>query len=224
MACAPSSSVCSAFAVFHRLNFGGLIPRYASIVVHLRFSAIACLLAIAASHASPIIAQSVDGNVLERPVTLPVLKSGDSCPITVGKRGAVPRQRHVFGGDLWFGEGPVRFGLAWKASDDDEATFALERVPVEGDAHRAKTPWIAVPSYAGPILVRGRALDGSSRVLRFDATGGGPRERLELAAPRAPDPSLWSFWPSSMWVPGQGCYGVQIDTLRASEVVVFEAL
>ncbi len=173
----------------------------------------------------PVVAQTFDRNIVARPLTLPAVQPGDSCPITTGKRGAVPH--HIFGGELWFGEGPVYFALAWKSSADDLATFALDPVPLEGSAHRAKTPWVAVPSYSGPILIRGRALDGSARALRFSATEAAPKDRLELAAlaaPHAPASSLWWFWPSSMWVPGPGCYGVQIDTSDATEVVVFEAL
>jgi len=42
-------------------------------------------------------------------------------------------------------------------------------------------------------------------------------------ASNAPHATLWSFWPSWMWVPGPGCYGVQLDTLSGTDVVVFQA-
>lgn len=198
---------------------------YALTLMQSRFSTVLSIF-VAAVHLCPptIVAQEPVAALEERPVALPVIEPGDSCPTSVGHRGTVPIQRHIFGGALWFGEGPVYFALAWKDSPGDDATFALEPVPREGNAHRAKTPWVSVPSYSGPIFIRGRALDASGRTLRFDATGSGPQSRLELAAPHAPEPSLWSFWPSSMWVPGRGCYGVQIDTLDATDIVIFEAL
>ena len=183
----------------------------------------ACVVAGAFLCPAVVVAQTVEESLKHRPMSLPTLAPGESCPVTTGSLGTVPRQRHIFGGALWFGAGPVYFALAWKDSPGDDATFALEPVPREGDAHRAKTPWVASPSYSGPILVRGSAIDAGRRVLRFDATGEGPRNTLELKAPRAPLPSLWSFWPSAMWIPGPGCYGVQIDTLEATDVVVFEA-
>jgi len=198
--------------------------RYARIVLYSHlFTVIACFVAGAFLCPSSTAAQALEETFEQRPVNLPTLRPGDACPITIGHRGTVPIQRHIFGGALWFGGGPVYFALAWKASPGDDATFALEPVPREGNAHRAKTPWVAAPSYSGPVLIRGLALDASGRALHFDATGAGARSSLELAAPRAPAPSLWSFWPSSMWVPGPGCYGVQIDTLVATDVVVFEA-
>lgn len=159
-----------------------------------------------------------------RPLQLPVLGAGQPCPVSVGTRGTVPNQPHIFWGPLWFGDGPVYLALAWKESPDDAAAFSLARVPVENGAHRAKTPWVSVPSYSGPILIRGRALGANSKALLFSASGSDPQERLKIQAPNAPSPSLWSFWPSSMWVPGAECYGIQIDTLSRTEIVIFEAI
>jgi hypothetical protein len=82
---------------------------------------------------------------------------------------------------------------------------------------------VSVPSYAGPIRVRGRALDASARVLRFAVNGPTTNDRLDLQARPAASPTSWSFWPTSMWVPGPGCYGVQIDTLAGTDIVIFEA-
>ena len=97
-----------------------------------------------------VVAQTVEETLKHRPVSLPTLAAGDSCPVTTGSVGTVPRQRHIFGGALWFGAGPVYFALAWKDSPGDDATFALEPVPLEGDAYRAKTPWVATPCIWGP--------------------------------------------------------------------------
>lgn len=182
-----------------------------------------CSAAIATTNPAATEAQGAPIPLERRPLTLPRLHPGDACPITTGARDTVPHQPHIFGASgVWFGSGPVYFSLAWKASSDNNATFALKPVPHEGHAYRAKTPWVSVPSYAGPILIRGQSLDGR-RPLRFDATGAGPADKLLLQAPQAPAPSLWSFWPSSMWVPAAGCYGVQIDSLSGTEKVVFEA-
>jgi len=37
------------------------------------------------------------------------------------------------------------------------------------------------------------------------------------------EPTHWSFWPTSMYVPRPGCYGVQIDTPQGMYIVVFSA-
>jgi hypothetical protein len=179
-------------------------------------------LALAPSQEHPMAGQD-STSLVQRPLKLPSSPSDDPCPITVGSRETVPNQKHIFGGSLWFGTGPVYFALAWKATDDDDATFGLDRVPVQDGARRAKTPWVSVPSYSGPILIRGRALDASARELRFSKSPRGPSDSLHLEAPQAPSAGLWSFWPTSMWVPGPGCYGLQIDTLAGTEIVVFRA-
>ena len=181
------------------------------------------MLVAAALQSQPLLAAAVADELEQRPEVLPRLGDKDECPISVGTRGAVPEQQHIFWNPLWFGAGPVYFALAWKASSDDKATFALEPVPIVQGARYAKTPWVAAPSYSGPILIRGRALHASGTDLRFGAGGMDNATRLKLTAPNAPSPGLWSFWPSSMWVPGPGCYGVQIDTLDGTEIVVFEA-
>ena len=163
--------------------------------------------------------------LMQRPLQLPSRPSAETCTTSVGSRRTVPNQPHIFGGDLWFGTGPVYLALAWKDSDDDDASFGLARVPVVQDgARRAKTPWVSLPSYSGPILIRGRALDNSGRTLRFSATAAGPSDSVRLEAPHGrPADGLWSFWASSMWVPGPGCYGLQIVTLVVTDFVIFRA-
>jgi hypothetical protein len=184
-------------------------------------TSVVCTIAVALMQAGTALGQD---DLDERPLQLPSLGDREACPISAGSRTTVPVQQHIFGAaGLWLGSGPAYFLLAWKASPDDDATFALEPVPYEHNAYRAKTPWVSVPSYLGPVLVRGHALDTSGRALRFAWNGSEPTDQLRLQAPRAPGASLWSFWPAGMWVPGPGCYGVQIDTLVGSDIVVFEA-
>jgi len=163
--------------------------------------------------------ESVD----QRSLNLPVLPVGQRCPVSVGTRRTVPSQPHIFWNPLWFGDGPVYLSLTWKESPDDAAAFSLARVPFEDGAYRAKTPWVSVPSYSGPIVIRGRALSADSKALLFRVESLGPQDSVKIQAPHAPSPSLWSFWASSMWVPGPGCYGIQIDTLSRTEIVIFEA-
>ena len=170
----------------------------------------------------------------QRPLTLPVIRAGDRCPVTRGSRESVPREQYIFcAGCLWFGKGPVYFAWAWDfqvggrvigplSNDVDDATFSLRGVPYENSAYRAKTPWVSKPDYEGPILIRGQRLDGKG-TLRFSSGGSKPEENLKLNAPSRTDPTFWSFWPSSMYVPGPGCHGVQVDTLRGTDIVVFSA-
>jgi hypothetical protein len=170
----------------------------------------------------------------QRALKLPILRSGEPCPVSTGSRELVPNQPHIFGsGSFWFGHGPVFISLAYKDSEDDKATFkiqSLNRVGYRyvglnrvGYGYVGKTPWVSEPSYSGPILIRGHALDSEEKPLEFDASGGRPSPGLHLVAPNAPSAGLWSFWPTDMWLRGPGCYGMQLDTLSGTDVVIFEA-
>jgi hypothetical protein len=162
----------------------------------------------------------------QRPLSLPVLRPGDRCPMTKGSRESVPRAPYIFcSGCFWFGEGPVYLALSFHDGSSDDATFSLDSVPNENRSYRAKTPWVSKPDYLGPILIRGRRLDGKSgNKLRFGASGPKPNEKLLLDSPSAgKEPTHWSFWPTSMYMPGPGCYGVQINTLQGTHIVVFSA-
>lgn len=183
------------------------------------------LLSVVVPRGGTISAQNTNVG-FDRPLRLPALGVGQACPVSVGTRNEVPAQSHIFGavsGQLWFGSGPVYFAWMWRKSAGDSATFNLDRVPIENGARRAKTPWVSVPSYSGPIVIRGRALGPDGKAIRFGGSNTGPNDRLRLQAPNEPSP-LWSFWPSSILVPGPGCYGLQIDTLSATDILVFEAI
>ena len=160
-----------------------------------------------------------------RPLNFPALSAGERCPISHGSRDTVPRADYIFcSGCFWFGKGPVFFALSWSDQSTDEARFSLNKVPFEQRTYRAKTPWVSKPEYAGPILIRGRLLTGNEK-LRFASGGNKPIDALELQAPakEKADSSRWSFWPTSMFVPHAGCYGIQIDTSDATDVIIFEA-
>jgi hypothetical protein len=154
-----------------------------------------------------------------------VLAAGEPCPTSKGSTEAVPEEPYIFGaGGVWLGEGPVYMGLSWHDGNGVDATFSLDPVPFVDGAYSAKTPWVARPEYSGPVVARGRQLDGNSeRKLLFEYESLGPVDEFGVIASGLPAASLWSFWPTSMLVPDPGCYGVQVETLSGSDVIVFEA-
>lgn len=158
----------------------------------------------------------------ESPPTLPILDAQQPCPVSIGVRW--DRQpNYIFGGPMWFGGAPVSVAFTW-GQRGDRAGLSLGSIPVERGARRAKTPWIAEPSYSGSVEIQGRSLRPDHTALLFSVnTSVPPTERLRLQAPNAPQHGLYSFWPSAMFVPGPGCYGLQIDTTERTQVVVFEA-
>jgi hypothetical protein len=86
--------------------------------------------------------------------------------------------------------------------------------------------WISRPGYQGPLLIRGRQLDGPL------AVGFGneivPFAELQLppgTAAGAPlSPQGWRNWPSMSRLRSPGCYGWQIDGSDFSEVIVIRAV
>jgi hypothetical protein len=89
----------------------------------------------------------------------------------------------------------------------------------------AKVFWYVVPSYRGPVVIRGRRLDGP--------------EKMGFNGRKVPDPELrikrhqTGSWqgqrrgsrgvPSGVRVLTPGCYGVQIDGTSFSRIVVIRA-
>ena len=85
-----------------------------------------------------------------------------------------------------------------------------------------KVLWWVSGSYTGPVLIRGRQVDGK-HLVRFEVGRPPPRE-LRIAPGRGP--SEWNgarSRPSYTRVQAPGCYGYQVDGIGFSRVIVFEA-
>ena len=175
--------------------------------------------------ASSVLGQEPDFEELRRPLELPIVSASAECPASIGAVGVVPIEARVFGlppGLVWFGAGPV-YVLGW-SNLDEAATF--QRTIRSGSAQgaygfRFKTPVVSDISYAGPILLRGRELE-TGREMTFDRGRNelilSGRSRLQL--PTSGNPNDWRIWPPFFEMPEPGCYGIQIDTLIGSEVLI----
>jgi hypothetical protein len=100
--------------------------------------------------------------------------------------------------------------------------LAFRPSPIPGWAGQ-KVLWFALPAYTGPVLVRGRRLDGPGQ-MRFEAGRGStaelrwsPGETVGWTGQVARSRGL----PSGVLVRTPGCYAVQIDGTSFSRVVVF---
>nr|BBH88832.1 hypothetical protein KTC_35830 [Thermosporothrix sp. COM3] len=140
----------------------------------------------------------------QRPLHLPSLASGTSCPVT-------PSQRV----DLRFGaaqgKGPLYMII-------DPATGATGGQ----DEHLLKTLVLVAPSYQGPILLRGQQLDGHHEV-RF---GQEPASsKLALASTiKGRDDSNWLNYATYTRVRAPGCYGIQLDGASFHYQIIFKAV
>jgi hypothetical protein len=77
--------------------------------------------------------------------------------------------------------------------------------------------WSATSGFTGPILIRGRELDGPNAV--GFGEGHKPYDELQLYAASGHAQT----WPTFVRVPAPGCYGVDIDTAHKTEAFIFEA-
>ena len=153
---------------------------------------------------------------LRRPLHLPKLAGGARCPISHVDRRVQWSRINIFGGS-GIGRGPVYPGLP------SAFLLALRDQQYGGPWFGGKVFWYVAPVYQGPVLIRGRRLDGPQRM----GFNGGRRAGTELRIP--PQQSVsWDGQPrGSRGVPSdvrvlkRGCYGVQIDGSTFSRIVVF---
>jgi hypothetical protein len=159
---------------------------------------------------------------LRRPLQLPKLALGEACPVTAvdtaldwsGTYGIAPG----------VGQGPVYpVGLA---------SGVLHIAPAKAFRSRSwggqKVLWFALPTYTGPVLVRGARIDGKGTV-RFGQDPVPAKELLisgsQTAIPGGVTPPKDArYRPSMTRVQGPGCYAFQIDGRTFSRVVVFRAV
>jgi hypothetical protein len=147
---------------------------------------------------------------IRRPLHLPKVGSG-ACPVS--------KHAHYsavgFAGSV-VGRGPVR-PLVAPAGYRPFAHRSILFTPSTITGWRSvKTLWFADPSYHGPILIRGRRLDGDG-TLAFG--GSTPR----VTDPQLPPASGNRSYTGATWVTTPGCYAWQVDGTSFSTVIVFRA-
>ncbi len=155
-----------------------------------------------------------DWKFLRRPFHVPDVAPGSPCPMT---------QR---GGSLDFGvPGIPAFGPgpAYPTALGEGPSAVLGYFDIQGtDWGGTKALWLIAPGYHRQMLIRGRQLDGPNGVRFEDGVPGftaaqvlNPRTELRIG---------WgSDHPAVTRLRAPGCYAYQIDGLRFSYDIVFEA-
>ena len=153
----------------------------------------------------------IDWAALRRPLQLPSVATGASCPVT-------PQQTIVAGLPALAGNGPF-YPLT---SAGYGGTVYYDPVSVFGPPGVVVT-WVAAPGVEGPALVRGRRLDaagtltfGRDQYAELQITPYDVSSSVGSAGYRAMESDLTV-------IPTAGCYAYQIDTSSSSTVVVFAA-
>jgi hypothetical protein len=162
---------------------------------------------------------------LHRPLHIPQIAPGATCP-TTPKTGPLPSG---FSGTAAFGPGPVYPGF-FSGPAGPEAVVPFAYPPPAGSPLAGsqwsgqKVPWMRSPRYHGPVLIRGRQLDGPYH-LRFGGLALVPPTELKIAGwGRSTGAPGWGFRASTTRLRAPGCYGYQIDGLTFSRVIVFRAV
>jgi hypothetical protein len=155
---------------------------------------------------------------LRRPLRIPSIAGGTSCPVSSpDPRGDLA----LIGseGRAW-GQGPA-YPVGLGSAEGGPALRYLDPIPQASEFSGSrwfgqKVLWVVDPVYRGPLLIRGRQLDGPNE-LRFDKGVVPPREiRIDSSAPPRQRPSYTR-------VQAPGCYAYQIDGLGFTRLIVFVA-
>jgi hypothetical protein len=162
-----------------------------------------------------------DWSWLRRPLHMPKLAADARCPVSRADPRIDWKRTNIFGGS-GLGRGPVYPGLG---AHSGLLMATREPQPYAGRWFGEKVFWYVLPRYRGPVLIRGRRLDGRG-MLRF-GPGKLPSPELHIA------PSQTVSWtrqpagsrgvPSDVRVAVAGCYGFQIDGTNFSHIVVITA-
>jgi hypothetical protein len=162
---------------------------------------------------------------LHRSLHLPALLPGRQCPVSPVARGKFAK----YGVGAGIGPGPAYpIGFGQPGSTLSFQSPPGPTSPFFGSAWSGqKILWFVLPSYRGPVLVRGRRLDGPG-VLRFQNGKVPPAELRITRTTYAGYPSGVQFYgqrylPSYTRLRTAGCYGYQIDGTSFSRVIVFRA-
>jgi hypothetical protein len=152
-----------------------------------------------------------------RSLHFPAVPSLALCPVFIGRK-ISPE----FG--LALGAGPLHI-VASATDSDGHGNYspASEWGDHIGWGGMPKTLWIFPSTFSGPALVRGQRLDKAGAV-RFDDYLGPLLTALQVIVPE--QPSSPQFQVDGGWYirfNAPGCYGLQIDWLKGTERIIFQA-
>jgi hypothetical protein len=153
---------------------------------------------------------------IRRPLRVPKLTAGTPCPVSrvVAHSTGVPIGKGAGRGPVYAGPyaPPSAFAVALPPTRD-QLDFAGSAWGGE------KVLWHAAPAYRGPVLIRGRRLDGEE-IVRFQ---GGVDPLDELSFPALPGTG-WREWPTYTRVIAAGCYAWQVDGIDFTDLIVFKVV
>lgn len=164
--------------------------------------------ALQSTEESPWAASAQDWATLRRPLALPFVDPDDDCPTT-------PHQPYADIAAV-LGDGPV---YPWGTG-----TVPFEElVQLPDDRPQMKVVWVIDPDrYAGPLLIRGRRIDGEG-ALMFQGPDEALRLELRLDTRLPSNQGSGHEYGSTVFIPHVGCFAYQIDGIKElRQIIVFE--
>jgi hypothetical protein len=157
---------------------------------------------------------------LRRSLHVPHLSAGGKCPVSEPDARVPWKRINIFGGS-GIGRGPVYPGLG----SSNSRLSATRDDQYGGPWFGTKVFWYALPTYSGPVLIRGRRLDGP-QLVRFNG-GKLPSSELRIESGETVSwqgqPTGSRGVPSGVRLIAPGCYGFQLDGTNFSRIVIFKA-
>jgi hypothetical protein len=223
-------------ARFSRLDVTGLVVVLGMVCAACGSSGGAAAKATPHSFNAPLANAGSLADLRDRPFNTPALGAGGACPATQSHQDLHPIVQGGKGKGPGFGFGP---GPAY-----------LSGVVVLYPGGFDNEVWLIEPAYTGPVLVRGRQMNGNHVVtfqqpITFPDSGlsspGSPPPgqpdttvtiegaaipfypELDLPAMSATDaPGYWRMFFARTHIDAAGCYAFQIDGANFSVVIVFQ--
>ena len=124
--------------------------------------------------------------------------------------------------DTAIGTGPAYLILLSANTAGDVALYRT--TPAVSGYHEIDYIQVSAPNYRGPLLTRAHQLDGTHDIQWGPSIDPSFTKLVGIATDDVALPHGWVTFPSSIFVPGPGCYGFQIDGTSFSEVIVFPAI
>lgn len=188
----------------------------ATTIVFRPLTFVAALASVLALLGAPSVSASDPWAKLRRPLQIPRIAPGSPCPVA-------PLTRPARGYGFTLGRGPA-YPIGLGRAGTLRFTYPVQRSQLwyPSDWSGNKVLWSVAPRYRGPLLIRGRQLDGPNLV-RFD-NGSLPPADLRLRADAVASANGFRNRPSYTRLRAPGCYAWQVDGTTFSRVIVFRAV
>jgi hypothetical protein len=159
-------------------------------------------------------------STVRRLLRLPVISAGQPCPVSASR--TVDQQ---FGPAI--GAGPAYVVLPGPGGSAAILTFKYpppaNSMSAGSEYGAQKALWLTAPAYDGPVLIRGRQIDGANPI--GYGTDKDPLPELQLPpVVDSANSARWRSFATEIRLRAAGCYAWQVDGTTFSFIIIFTAV